>query len=153
MILSYHSVHFISKTNYYITQYTVIHIYTPFPHNLSRIDSKSISLLDMVVKKSCKQVICRCDRMKISGKMKIQIFHRYNLCITATGSTTFNSKARSERWLAQSDQSFFTELCHCLSKSNGNRRLPLSRRSRIDCSNKYQLSIWSVFYSFHQFIR
>ena len=38
--------------------------------------------------------------MEISGKMKIEVFHRNNLCIAASCCTAFNSKAWAKRRLS-----------------------------------------------------
>ncbi len=89
MIFSCHTIHLASESYRNITKYTVIHIDAAFPYDLFWINVKFISLLNMIIKHCRKKVICRSNRMKISREMKIQIIHRYNLCITAAGSTTF----------------------------------------------------------------
>ena len=61
MIFPYHSVHFASKTDYDITKHTVIHIQTTFPYHLTWINTKLISLLNMIIHHCCKQVICIID--------------------------------------------------------------------------------------------
>ena len=71
MIFSDHSVHLASKTNNDISKDTVIHIHTSLPYNLAWVDTKLVSLLDMIVKKCRKQIVRRCNCMKISCKMKI----------------------------------------------------------------------------------
>ena len=91
--------------------------------------------------------------MKISCEMKIQIFHRYNLCVSAACSTTFDAETRSQRRLTQRNQCFFIQLCHSLSKSHRGCSLPLPCRSWVDCSYKYKFPIRSVFYCLPQFIR
>ena len=49
MIFSYHTVNLTSKAYYNVTKYTVIHIQTTFPYNLSGINLQFISLLNMIV--------------------------------------------------------------------------------------------------------
>ena len=93
MILSDKAVCLVAKSYHNITKDSVIHVLTALPHDLPGIDVQIIALLDMIVQQRSKKVICRSNRMKISREMKIQIIHRYNLCITAAGSSTFDTKA------------------------------------------------------------
>ena len=95
MIFSHHTIHLIAKSDNNIAQYAVVHVHTAFPYNLTRIDLQCISLLNMIVQHCCKQIIGRSDRMEISGKMQIQIFHRNNLRISSAGRTAFDPEARS----------------------------------------------------------
>ena len=71
MIFSHNTIHFASKSNDSITEHTIVHIKTAFPYNLSCINAKFISLLNMVIKQSSQQIICRSNGMEISCKMKI----------------------------------------------------------------------------------
>ena len=41
------------KSNHYISKHSVIHIQTAFPEDLSWINAKGISLLDVIIKKGC----------------------------------------------------------------------------------------------------
>ena len=50
MIFPDHSIHFSAKSNHNISEDTVIHIQTTFPDNLSWINAKFISLLDVIIK-------------------------------------------------------------------------------------------------------
>ena len=49
MILSDKTVRLVAKSYHNITQNTVIHIFTTFPDDLSGINAKFISLLDMII--------------------------------------------------------------------------------------------------------
>ena len=51
MIFSYISIYFSSKTNYNVTKCAVVHIHTSFPDYLSCINTKFISLLNMIIQK------------------------------------------------------------------------------------------------------
>ena len=71
MVFADETVCLCAESHYNVSQHTVVHVKTSLPEDLSRVDSKSISLLNMVVKKCCQQVVrCR-DRMEITGKMKV----------------------------------------------------------------------------------
>ena len=78
-----------------ITQLAVIHINNTFPNDPARVDIQSIALLHMVIDHCRKQHVCRCNRMEITCKMQVDIFHRHNLGISAACRTAFDTKARS----------------------------------------------------------
>ncbi|MPM40401.1 hypothetical protein SDC9_87041 [bioreactor metagenome] len=56
----------------------------------------------MIVNDSTDEIIAGCDCMHITGKMQIDIFHRYHLRITTARRSAFNTKNRSKRWFTQS---------------------------------------------------
>ena len=107
----------------------------------------------MIVQHSRQQIVRRSDRMEISGKMEIQVIHRYNLCISASGCSAFNTKARPERRLTQCDQRFFIHFRHRLSQTDSRCRLSLSCGCRIDSCDKDQFSVLVVFDLLPQIIR
>ena len=45
----------------------------------------------MIIYHSSKQIIRSADCMKITCKVKINIFHRYDLCISSAGSTSLGT--------------------------------------------------------------
>ena len=100
VIFTYNPIHLVAKANNNISENTIIHIETSFPDNLSRINSKLIALLDMVVQKSCQEIVGGGNCMEITGKVQIQILHRHNLRVSAAGCTSLDSKARSKGWLS-----------------------------------------------------
>ena len=100
MVFTHCSVRFCAKPDHDIAQHTVIHVLTALPDHLSRIDPQLIALLDMVVQKRRQQIVGRCDRMKIAGKMQVQILHRHDLGVTAACRAALDAKARSKRRLS-----------------------------------------------------
>ena len=100
VIFTYNPIHLVAKADNNISENTIIHIETSFPDNLSGIDIQCIALLDVIVHHCCQKIVGRCNGMKITCKMQVQVFHWYNLCVTAAGSTAFNAEARTERRLS-----------------------------------------------------
>ena len=49
----------------------------------------------MVVEHRRKKVVGCADRMEVTGKVKVDVFHRDDLCITAAGRTALDAKDRS----------------------------------------------------------
>ena len=53
MILAHNAVRLGTKTDYDVSEHTIIHIKATLPEDLSRIDSQCISLLNVVIQKRC----------------------------------------------------------------------------------------------------
>ena len=88
--------------------------------------------------------------MHIARKMKVNILHRYDLCITAARGSALNTEHRAERRLPQSNDCLFPNLRHRLSETGCRRCFPLACRCRIDCRDKNQLSIFGALHSLKQ---
>ena len=124
-----------------LTELSVVHIYTAAQDYALCIYTEGISLLDMIVQKGCKKVICRGNRMKISCKMKVQILHRNYLRIAASGCSSFYSKAGAQGRLPQGNDRFFGKSAEGLSKPYRCGSLSFSGRCWIDRRNQDQFSI------------
>ena len=58
MILSWNAVCLGSKTYYYISEGSVVHVLSSFPYDLAGINAKFVTLLNMVINKCCKKIVC-----------------------------------------------------------------------------------------------
>ena len=143
-VFTRHTVCSSAKAVYYVTKLTVVHIYASFPCDLTWVNVQVIALEDMVVDHCCKKVVCRTDRMEVTGKVKVDILHRNYLCITAACCTTFYTEYRSEGWLTKSYHYFFAHFLHCICKTNGCCCFSLSCRCRVDSCYEDQLTIFLV---------
>ena len=94
-VFSRHTISLSAESVYDITKLTVVHIYTTFPGDLSRVNVQSISLEDVVVDHGCQQVVSCADGMEVTGKVQVNIFHRNYLCVSAAGCSTFHTENRS----------------------------------------------------------
>ncbi len=98
----------------------------------------------MVVNHRCQQVVRRADCMEITCEMKVDVFHRNHLCVSASCSAAFHTKDRSKGRLAKSNHNLLAELLHTICQTYGRSGLALSCRSRVDCGNENQLAVGSV---------
>ena len=65
--------------------------------------------------------------MEIAGKMQINIFHRYDLGITAACRPAFDAKTRAERRFAQANHRFFANVIKRIAKAYGGGGFALRR--------------------------
>ena len=143
-VFTRHTVCSSAKTIDHITKLTVIHIHTSSPCNLTWVNVQSISLENMVIDHCCKKIVCSSDCMEITCEMKIDIFHRNNLCISAACSTTLNTEYRSKRWLTKCNHNALSKFLHSISKSYSCSCFSLTSRGRVDCCYKDQFSVFLV---------
>ena len=97
--------------------------------------------MDVVIQHGGKQVVGRSDCVKVSGKVKVNIFHGDHLRVSAAGSTALQSEHRAERRLTQCHNGFLAQSPKCIGQSNSRCGLSLSRRSRVDRCYKDQFSV------------
>ena len=128
-----------------ITKCAVIHIKASFNKNSALVNTKHIALLNMIIKNGTHKVICTCNSVHITGKMKIYILHRDNLRISAACRTAFNSENRAEWWLAKGGNCFFAKPIECLRKADWNSSLTLSRRGWINSRYQNKLAVFFIF--------
>ena len=95
-VFSFNTVSLFLLTDCNGSECSVIHIQTSLPDNLCRIDIQRISLINGVVQHSRNQIVCGCDCMHITGKMKINGFHRNNLSVSAACCAPFETEYRAE---------------------------------------------------------
>ncbi len=88
-IFPLHAVDLGSQSDVDTAQFPVIHIEAAFEGNVVRIDIQGISLINMVVDDSGDEVVARCDRVHIAREVKVDILHRNDLGISASGSSSF----------------------------------------------------------------
>ena len=84
-----------------------------------------------------KQIVCSRDRMKIPGKMEIDIFHWNDLCVSAAGCTAFNPHARPQGGFPESDDRFLSKSSHCFAQANTGRRFTFASRCWVDSCYQY----------------
>ena len=95
----------------------------------------------MIVQHCSQQIVCRTDSMKISSKMEIDIFHRNDLCITATSRTAFNAEHWTQRRFSKRHNSIFPYPTQTVCQADRGGCFPFTRRSGSNCSYQHQLAI------------
>ena len=78
--------------------------------------------------------------MNIACKMKVDIFHRNNLSISAATGTALYTKAGTKTRLTKGNNSFLSYAVETICKSNAYGRFSLSGRSRGNGCYKNQLA-------------
>ena len=98
----------------------------------------------MVVEKCGEQVVCARDGVEVTGEMKVQILHRNDLGISATGRATLDAEARSEGRLTQCDHGLLSKQVQCIGETDRCGGLALTGRCRIDRGNQNELTVRTI---------
>src|SRR5688572_14042352 len=72
--------------------------------------------------------------------MEVDIDHRNDLGISATGCSTFNTENRTKRGFSQGHGCIFTDLIESVTKSDGYRGLSFTCRGRADGCHQDQVA-------------
>ena len=61
----------------------------------------------MIINESGEQVVCGANRVKIAGKVQVDVFHGHNLGIASSRRPAFHSETGSKTGLAKANHRFF----------------------------------------------
>mmetsp|Transcript_2534 Transcript_2534/g.3358 ORF Transcript_2534/g.3358 Transcript_2534/m.3358 type:complete len:279 (+) Transcript_2534:918-1754(+) len=91
---------------------------------------------------SSKKVVSSSDSVDVTGQVEVELFHRNDLRVATTSSSTFDSKSWSLTWLTKASKCFLVQVSsQRLGKTHSSGRLAFSKRSWIDTSNNDIFSI------------
>ena len=115
-----------AHTDHHMAQRPIVHIQTALERNGARVNAQIVSLLQVIVDQRAKQIVCAGDRMKIAGKMQVDLFHRDDLGVAAARCAALHTEDRSEGRLAQGKNGLFPDLPEAVGKSDGDRCLTIA---------------------------
>ena len=95
----------------------------------------------MVIDHCCKKVVCCADCVEVTCEVKVDIFHRNYLRISAACCTAFYTEYRSKGWLTKSYHNVLAKLLHCVCQTYCSSGFSFSGRSRVDSGNQNQFAI------------
>src|SRR6185436_10087841 len=55
----------------------------------------------MVIDTGRQQIVARSNRMRVARQMEVDVFHRDDLCASASCSASFDAEDRPQRWLTE----------------------------------------------------
>ena len=139
------------KRRYNVAQRAVVHVQNAAPNNAAGVDAQLVAPVDVVLDHRGEQVVRGGNRVKIAREVQVHFFHRNNLSVTATGSTTLHAKAWAKRGFANTDRSFLADGVQAVTQTNGRGGLTFTGRGRVDGSNEDQLAILLAPLSLNEF--
>ena len=100
----------------------------------------------MIVNDGRQKIMRRRDRVKISRKMEINVFHRHDLSVAAARRAAFKPEARPQRRLAKRHRRLFSLPVESVRQADARRRFSFPRRRRVNRRHQHQFAVRPSFY-------
>ena len=130
-----------------VAQRAVIEVEHAFPDDAAHVDVERVALLDVVVDDGREQVVRRRDGVEVAREVQVDVLHRYDLRVAASGSTALEAKARAERRLTQCDGDLPSLAREGVREADARRRLALARRRRVDGRDEDELAVRTILHA------
>ena len=83
-----------TEPNCYVAQGAVIHVERALPSNAERVDAVRVAVQDRGVEKGGEKVVGGTDGVNVTGEVEVQVLHRHDLRVAATGGATLDAEHR-----------------------------------------------------------
>ena len=84
--------------------------------------------------------------MEVTCEVKVDVFHRDDLCVSAACSTALDAEDRAKRRLTESDDDVLAKLLHSVCETYSCSCLALTCRCRVDSCNQDELAVRTVYF-------
>ena len=98
----------------------------------------------MVIQHGGQQVVGSANGVEVTGEVQVDVLHRDDLSVAATGSAALNTEHRAQRGLTQGNQDVLAQLPHAIGQTNGGGCLAFAGRGGVDGSDENQLAIGTL---------
>ena len=104
----------------------------PRPEDRQGIDPERVLVVEAVVEERRGEVVRRADGVDVAGQVEVEVLHRDDLAVAATGGAALDPEDRPERRLADRDRGPFADPVEALGEPDRGRGLALAERRRRD---------------------
>jgi len=122
----------------------------PPEHDLPRVDTQVVPLLQVVVQKRRQQVVGRGHRVDVPREVQVDVLHGQHLGVAAPGRPSLHPEARPQGRLPQADHGRMAHLRQGLGEPDGRRGLPLTRRRGRRGRHQHQFPVRAVLQALHE---
>ena len=147
-VLTGEAADFAAQAHYHVAQGTIVHVHNPAPGDLAGIQTQGVAVMDMVIDHGRQQVVGCGNGMHITGKMQVDVIHRYNLGITAAGCTALNTEDRSQGRFPQSYYGLLAHFVQSLGQANAGSGFAFASWGGSNGRNQDQFPIGFVLQAF-----
>ena len=98
----------------------------------------------MRIDQRSEEVVGGRDRVDVAGEVEVEVLHRHDLGIAASGGAALDPEDRAERRLADREHRLPPEDAEPLDERDGGRRLPLAGRCRRDRGDVDDLPVGAI---------
>ena len=117
-VLSWHAVCNAAKSVNNVSELAIVHVNAALPHNTTWINVETVSLLDMIIQHGSTEIICSANSVEVTGKVKVDVFHRNYLGISTARSTTLDTKDGAQRRLPEGQHGRLSQAGQSICQTN-----------------------------------
>ena len=129
-VLAGHAVGHAAQAHDDLAQRPVVEVDHALPGDGARVDVQGVALVQVVVDHRGEQVVGRGDRGEVSGEGEVDVDHRHDLAVPATGRAALDAEHRAHRRLAQGHDALLADATQGVGQPDRGGGLALAGRRR-----------------------
>ncbi len=130
-----------AETDRDVSERTVVDVQDAAPGDAPDIEAGGIAMIDVIVDQRREQVVGERDRREVASEVEIDVLHRDDLCIAATGRTALHAEYRAERRFAQANDRLLANAVERIAEADRHRRLAFARGRRGNRGDQNQFAV------------
>ena len=108
------------------------------------VEAESVALVEVVVEHRREQVVGGGDGMEVAGEVEVELLHRYDLAVAATGRPALDAEGGAHAGLAQGKDRRLADVLHRLAEADCRGGLAFAERSRSDRRDYHVLGLGAI---------
>ena len=108
------------------------------------VDVEVVAVEEVVVQHGRAQVVGGGDGVKVAGEVEVDVLHRHDLGVAATGRATLDAEGRAQGGLAQRGDDALADLGQAHGETDVDRGLAFARRGGGDGRTQDQLAVGTI---------
>ena len=124
----------------HVAQGPVADVHDARPQDPVRVDAVRVLVVEAVVDERAGQVVRRPDGVHVTGQVQVEVLHRDDLAVAATGGPALDPEHRPERRLADAHRGSLADVVEALAQPDGRGRLALAQGRRRDGRHDHVLA-------------
>ena len=112
----------------HLAQRAVVHVEHALPGDAPDVDVELVAVVHVVVDQRGQQVVGRGDRREVAGEVQVDVGHRHDLAVAASGRAALHAEDRAHRRLAEARDGAATQPVQRVGETDGRGGLALPGR-------------------------
>ena len=137
-VLAGEAVRVTAQADDHLAERAVVHVEHALPGDAPDVDVELVAVVHVVVDQRRQQVVRRRDRREVAGEVQVDVGHRHDLAVAATGRAALHAEDRSHRRLAQAGDRTAAQPVQRVGEADRRGRLALAGRGRRQRGHQHQ---------------
>lgn len=119
---------FTTRTSSSITRNPIIRIRSTLPSSTTRISTRNVTLVSIVVSNYNRRIINDHGNVRITNGVRISIFRQRSLKMAATNDATFSTRSQSRKQFTRNSSNFVARMIRNLNRTSDHRNLTFTNQ-------------------------